>query len=112
MIRILALLTIVLFNSKYWICQYFYADDLISWWRLRVALDTFNFALCFLIAYKYSKGFIKDVFMVGMVFCGGDILDRYLFNINEFSYNDFLLILFALIILIPSYAREIKTDTR
>lgn len=109
--RFIALITLLLFGTKYWICQYFYSDDLVNWWRLRVALDTFNYALCFFIAYKFSKGFVRDVFMVGMVFCGGDILDRYLFSINEFNLNDILLIAFAVIYLFPSYAREVKGNT-
>ena len=109
--RIIALLTIALFCTKYWICQFIFPDDLVKWWALRIGLDTINYALCFFIAYKYSKGFIRDVFMVGMVFCAGDILDRYVFSINEFNLNDILLFLFALIYLIPSYAREIKTNT-
>lgn len=109
--RLFGLLAILLYCTKYWICQYFYADDLVAWWQLRVALDTVNYAMCFYIAYKFSKGFIRDVFMVGMVFCGGDILDRYFFNINEFNLNDLLLLAFAVIYLIPSYAREIKTNT-
>lgn len=109
--RLVSFITVLLFCTKYYICELFFQDDLVNWWRLRVGLDTLNYALCFFIAYKFSKGFIRDVFMVGMVFCGCDILDRYFFSINEFNLNDLLLIMFAAIYLIPSYAREIKGDS-
>ena len=107
----MASLAVALFATGYWICDLFYPSDIAAWWNLRVAIYTIIFALCFTIGYKLTDGFTRAVFLVGIVFCGGDILDRYMFNINEFHFNDLLLYLFAIIHLPITYAREIKRNS-
>lgn len=107
----MASLAVALFATGYWICNLFYPSNLIAWWDLRIAIYTSIFALCFTIGYKLTEGFTRAIFLVGIVFCGGDILDRYLFNINEFHINDLSLYLFAIFHLSINYAREIKTNS-
>lgn len=107
----LASLAVALFATGYWICELFFISGSVAWWDMRIAIYTIIFALCFMIGYLLTDGFTRAVFLVGIVFCGGDILDRYLFNINEFHINDLLLYLFTLIYLPKAYAREIKTDS-
>lgn len=107
----LAGLAVALFATGYWICELFFASGSIAWWDMRIAIYTTVFALCFTIGYKITNGFTKAIFLVGIVFCGGDILDRYFFNINDFHINDFLLYLFATTHLSKNYVREIKTNT-
>jgi len=109
--RWLASLAVALFATGYWICELFFTSGSVAWWDLRIAIYTSIFALCFTIGYSLTEGFTRAVFLVGIVFCGGDILDRYVFNINEFHINDLLLYLFTLIYLPREYAREIKTDS-
>jgi len=104
-------IAVLLFATGYWICGLFFKPGSVDWWDLRIAIFTLIFALCFTIAYLLTKGFVKAVFLVGIVFCAGDIVDRYLFSINEFHVNDILLFLFALIYLPREYARETKTNS-
>jgi len=109
--RYLALISVFLFASGYWICGVFFTPGSVNWWDLRIAIYTVIFALSFIIGYKLTIKFTKAVFLVGIVFCAGDIVDRYLFSINEFHINDVLLYLFALIYLPRAYAREIQTNS-
>jgi len=109
--KYLAGISIFLFATGYWICDLIFTSGSISWWDLRIAIYTIIFALCFTIGYKLTEGFTRAIFLVGIVFCGGDILDRYVFNINRFHFNDLLLYLFAIYYLSKSYAREIKGNS-
>ena len=75
-----------------------------------MALTTVDYALCFTIGYVFAIDKIKPIFLIGMVFCAGDIVDRYIFSINEFQYNDLLLYIFAIYYTYISYARKTKTS--
>lgn len=110
--RYLAILAVLLFISGYWICLAVFPNNNIAFWDLRIAIYTVIFALCFIIGYQLTAGFTRAVFLVGIVFCAGDIVDRYLFDINSFHLNDLLLFLFALFYLPTAYAREISRNTR
>lgn len=110
--RFLATLTVSLFCSSYWICNLFFENGSYEWWQLRMFFYTLIISLCFYIGYKLTSGFAKSVFFVGVVFCIGDVADRYYFNINTFHVNDFLLYLFAIYYLTkPLYAGKTETDT-
>ena len=103
--RFLATLTVGLFCSGYWICNLFYETGSYEWWRFRMFLYTLLISLCFAIGYKLTKGFAKSMFLIGIVFCIGDVADRYYFDINTFHFNDLLLYLFAIYYLSkPLYA--------
>lgn len=110
--KYLAGLVVSLFCFGYWVCNFFYENGSVEWWQLRLCLYSIIFALCFYIGYRLTSEFTKAIFLVGIVFCLGDIADRYLFAINEFNINDLLLYIFAIYYLTKShYAREIKTDS-
>jgi hypothetical protein len=109
--RIIAFIAVLLFCSGYWIYINVFPTDVSKQWDLRIAIFTLIFAMCFFTGWHHSVGFTRAIFLVGIVFCGGDIVDRYFFHINEFQWNDLLLFLFALIYLPKEYAREIKTST-
>lgn len=109
--KFIAVLAVFLFCTSYWICNLAFPDDLNAWWDLRMTLTTANYFLCFLAAYKATEGVIRAVFLSGLVFCVGDIIDRYCFSINEFQYNDWLLYIFAIYYTYISYARQTKANT-
>jgi len=108
--RYLAFIAVFLFCAGYLICEVVFPNNLAAWWDLRMLIYTIIISLCFRIGYLITRGFTQAVFLVGLVFCGGDILDRYIFDINRFDWNDILLFLFALIYLPRAYARETKTN--
>lgn len=110
--RYLAGIAVFLFASGYWICEAFFVNGSTPWWDLRLAIYTLIFALCFGIAWKLTTGVIKAVFLTGIVFCIGDILDRYIFDIQTFHINDLLLWIFAIFYIKTAYARETKAGTR
>jgi hypothetical protein len=108
----IASITVFLFCSGYWICDAIFTNGIESWWRLRLAIYSLIFSLCFFVAYKLTTGFTKAIFLTGIIFCLGDIADRYLFNINEFHFNDLMLYLFAIFYLTKThYAGQTKRPT-
>jgi hypothetical protein len=113
-IKIIAVLAVSLFCGGYWLCNLVFdpCTQVDLWWDMRLGIYTLIILLGFWWGYLLTKGFTKAVFLVGIVFCGGDILDRFLFDINHFNYNDLLLYIFALYHLSKSYAREIATNSR
>lgn len=74
-----------------------------------MAIYSVLFGLCFGVAWYLSKGITRAIFLTGIVFCIGDILDRYYFKIDKFQWNDLLLIIFAIYYIRKAYAREIRT---
>jgi len=112
--RYLALIAVSLFCAGYWICSFAYPDpiDLIKWWDMRLAIYSLIFALCFFVGWRLTNGVTRAIFLVGVVFCLGDIVDRYCFRVDTFEFDDLLLYIFALYYIYSAYAREIKTNTR
>ena len=108
-IPFLGILSIALYAGGYWLCLWLFDPSGIEFWDLRLSIMSALIGFGFWIGYYFTHGFTRAVFLVGIVFCLGDIIDRYLFNINQFQVNDILLILFALTYLPKAYAREIKT---
>lgn len=107
----LAFVAVMLFRFGYWICDLFFKNGSVQWWDLRLAIYTIIFSIVFFIGWKITTGFTRAVFLVGVVYCAGDILDRYLFDIQTFNFNDLLLDVFGFYYLIKMYAREIKGNT-
>lgn len=101
-----------LFCSGYWICDLIYSNGSVGWWDLRLSIYTVMICLAFVVGLMLTRQFTKAVFLVGIVFCAGDIMDRYIFDIQTFSWNDLLLYLFAFYYLRKQYARKIEADTR
>jgi len=112
LIKIVALLAVFMFCGGYWICSALYEICSKEWWDLRFVLITIGFLAAFTAGYLLSKNFTKAVFLVGIVFCMGDLSDRFFFSITDFNINDCLLYLFALLYLPTQYVREIKGTTR
>jgi hypothetical protein len=109
--KALSFLAVFLFAFGYWICDFVYPDNLLKWWDLRIFIYTIIFGIVFWIGYELTEGTIKDIFLVGIVFVCGDVMDRYCFNINKFNANDLLLFLFAIVYLIyKPYARKTKAN--
>lgn len=79
---------------------------------MRLAIYSAIFAICFFVGWKLTKGVTKAIFLVGIVFCLGDIVDRYFFGVETFEFNDLLLYIFALYYTYSAYARETKTNPR
>jgi len=109
--KMLASIAVLLFAFGYWICDFVYPDNLLAWWDLRIFIYSIIFGIVFWIGYRLTDEIIKDIFLIGLVFVGGDVIDRYIFNINKFNANDLLLYLFAITYLIyKPYARKTKTN--
>lgn len=109
---ILPLVTVLLFPANYWICEYLYSDDLNNWWILRTNLSALNFMLA-LYCIKLEKTlFINFLVNIGLGFSVSDVIDRWLFDTNQFTKSDILMITLTLIICyIEYYVRKRYRNT-
>ncbi len=113
MIDFIAILVILLFRTGYWICGCFYEKGSVPWWDLRFAIFTIVIALSMIVGYFGDKISIitKSLFIIGFVYLGGDIVDRYCFDIQSYQWNDLLLDAFAVLYLtIKITAQYAKTN--
>lgn len=114
MIEFLAILAVFIFRFGYWICGVFYPSASIEWWDLRFTLFTSTFGICLYIARYGSRLsiFTKKVLTIGFVYFGGDIIDRYLCNIQTYHFNDILLDVFALFTLASYFITHYEQSKR
>lgn len=88
----LALFSAILYASGFWICEYFYIEDMTSWRRLR---DTLNGVVitCLVVSGLLPNTHLKlaSLWMFG-VLCFGNLVDRLGFGIFGFVTSDYGLI--------------------
>lgn len=92
---ILALLSVILYATGYWICEYFYADDIIRWRFLRDTLTGFVIAVLVLLHFLPGSKLKTASLSAFGVFCFGNLFDRLIFNIGEFVWSDYFMIIAA-----------------
>lgn len=94
-VNLLALNVLLLYPTGYWICEYFYADDINAWRSLRDTLNGVLIASLVLLTFL-PKTRLKTASMWGLaVLCFGDLVDRLIFNIEVFVFSDWFLITIA-----------------
>ena len=99
---ILAVIAVLLFPFGYWICLYFYPDDVVKFFDLRMNLYACILLLCFTVCrLQCNKKYLMFIFDIGIGMSGADILDRLYFDVTKFEDSDitmcFLVILGTLI---------------
>lgn len=110
-----AFLALFLFSTGYWICSWVYPgamtvppdpEQLSLWWDMRLAIYSVLFALFGITCWAVTSGFTRAIFLMFVLFCVGDIADRYLFNSNSFNLNDLLLFVVTVIYLISERGKK------
>ena len=97
---ILALFAVILYATGFEICEYFYYDDIDKWRSLRDTLTGLNiFLLVILNFLPTTRLKISSLWAFG-VFCFGNVVDRLIFDIDQFVYSDWFVIGIATIIFI------------
>ena len=88
----LLLTALFLFCFNYQICEFFYFDDIKSWWGLKVNIYSVVFA-CILASYSIGKsGWLKFWLYIGVGFSVSSMIDKIFLNVNEFTEADLLMI--------------------
>ena len=108
---LLALIATILYATGYWICEYFYAEDIVKWRFLRDTLTGVVIAILVLLNFMPKTKLKTASLWAFGIFCFGNLVDRLLFNIGVFVISDWFLI----IISISVFAYKLKgnePDTR
>jgi hypothetical protein len=101
--NVLALSSVVLYSTGYWISEYFYWDDIVKWRSLRDTLNSIVIFILVLMAFLPRTRFKTAVFWSFGILCFGDLVDRLLFNIDVFIWTDYFLIAIAVIVFLYKY---------
>lgn len=107
---ILTLLAVVLFVGNYSICEYFYPDDIKSWWTLKVNIYAVIIALVFLSQSIGTKGVLRFILELGVGMSISSVIDKLYFDVHSFTVSDILMILTTLCFASYQYYRNAKTN--
>lgn len=104
---ILGILSVSLFCFNYQICEYFYKDDITKWWGLKQNIYNVIIMMFQTIAFfsVIKSKTMKGLMTFGFIMCGGNVIDRFAFNVNYFQFNDIFFIGLATILSYTVYAK-------
>ena len=108
MAGVLAILSVVLYLTGYWICEYFYADDIIRWRELRDLLTGVVIALLVSVSFLKRTSLSRAALVAFAVLCFGNLVDRLGLGITDFRFSDYALIVVAVIAGIKTYLYNVK----
>tara|TARA_R110000787_G_scaffold285916_1_gene402708 strand:- start:285 stop:632 length:348 start_codon:yes stop_codon:yes gene_type:complete len=89
---ILTSLAITLFVSNYSICEYFYPDNIKSWWTLKINIYAIIIALVFLSQSLGTKGVLRFILELGVGISISSVIDKLYFDVHTFTFSDIIMI--------------------
>jgi len=101
--EILALLSVILYATGYWICEYFYMDDIIKWRDLRDTLTGVVISILVITSLMPKTRLSNATLWAFGVLCFGDLVDRLVFNTNVFVYSDYALIVISIMVFVYKF---------
>lgn len=90
--EVLALLSVILYSTGYWICEYFYMDDIVKWRGLRDTLTGVVIAILVFINFMPDTKLKFATLWAFGILCFGNLVDRLLLDITVFANSDYVLI--------------------
>ena len=103
---VLALCSVILYATGYWICEFFFMDDIVKWRLLRDLLTgVVIFALVIVNFLPRTRLVTASLWAFG-IFCFGNLVDRLVFGISTFVGYDYLVIALAIFIFIKKIIRH------
>ena len=99
-------MSIVLWLSNYALCQYFYADDVDNWWKLKCAIYNICIVLILIALRQGSNIKLKLIINIGIGFVLSSVIDRLVFGITDFVDKDYLMIALTIAFSIYDYKKE------
>lgn len=88
---------IVIFAFNFKICEFFYHNDLTSWWFLKSDLLAISFCLALLASRVRTSGMTRIVISLGVGWSISDVIDRVCFNVRYFTWVDMVMIVLTII---------------
>lgn len=100
----LSILIILLWVFNYDICEYFYANDIDSWWKLKINIYGICIALCFGLLNMYvTKKKERFIINIGAGLAISNVVDRFFYDVNTFTKSDTIMIILTVIFAIYDY---------
>lgn len=110
---IISIIIVLLIPFNTFICEIIYADDIKSWWFLRLDIYSIIMAWIFYILTSginiYQSRHYCFVFYQGMALTSSDFIDRWFLNIRTVTITDFIFLFTFTIIGIKKYYPETYT---
>ena len=94
---ILAIVILCLFLLNYHICNLFFKDDIINWWKLKLIIYTLIMGLCFILARVGTRKLMRFILSLGVGFCAASIFDRIVFNSQTYRLVDIIMVVLTII---------------
>ena len=100
---LLALISLLLYPSGYWICELFFEEDIHNWRLLRDTLK--GVEVCFLASLGIlpKTRISKSAMSALLVLCAGNLVDRLFFGVSWFIWTDYALIFLAGVVFYVKY---------
>lgn len=102
----LVLLILGLFLGNFYICEYFYFDNLDKWWDLKLNIYAFIISLCFITLRIKALGIITFFLDVGVGIALSNLIDRVWFDTTVTTKEDFIMLSVTIIIAIIDYKKH------
>ncbi len=99
----LAILSIVLYVTGYDVCEYFYAEDLVEWGKLRDLLKGICILFLVLLNFLPRTILVKGVMISFWIYCASNLVDRLGYGITTFVNSDYGVHFIAVVAGIISY---------
>jgi len=89
---VIPIISFILFVGNYQICEYFYPNNIKEWWHLKVDIYSIIIALLFIYSSLFVKRWIRFLFDIFVGLTVSNVIDRIVFNVRDFKWNDILMI--------------------
>lgn len=96
---VLTILSFIIWISSYGICEYYFADSVEEWWKLRMILYAVTYVLAMVANGIPGKSLAFTFFnclFIGIIL--EDITDRFLFDVRNWELNDWIAIDISLMV--------------
>ncbi len=105
-------LILILWLSNYWICEYFYSDNVPRWWDVKQSIYNICIILSLISISIETKGYIILVidFMIGVII--SSIIDRLFYDINSYDSNDITMITLSISITVLKFIKMKKCQKK
>lgn len=93
---VLAFLILLLYLANYHICNFFFGDDLINWWRLKLIIYTAIIGLAFALARIGTIKLTRFILSLGLGFCIAGVVDRIIYPSQSYRWVDIAMVVLTI----------------
>ena len=105
---IFPILALLLFVGNYQICEYFFPNNIKSWWTLKVNIYALILAFLFLYSSFNKNGIERFLLEIGVGFSISSVIDKCFYNSREFTKSDFVMIILTISIAFYNYRKNVN----